>query len=89
MGREGPGPQAEPRSYRTAYAGLFLGVGRVLLWGDLAGAGVRRRISTQSLVYRRLIPGFRALILAEFFAAGLWIVIDYATGVTGHEIFSF
>jgi hypothetical protein len=40
-------------------------------------------------VYRRLIPGFLALILAEFFAAGLWVVIDYCTDVTGHEIFSF
>lgn len=40
-------------------------------------------------IYRRLIAGFLALILAEFFAAGLWVVIDYRTGVTGHEIFSF
>lgn len=40
-------------------------------------------------IYRRLISGFLALILAEFFAAGLWVLIDYGTGVTGHEIFSF
>jgi len=40
-------------------------------------------------IYRRLIAGFLALILAEFFAAGLWVVIDSCTGVTGHEIFSF
>jgi len=39
--------------------------------------------------YRQLRPGFLGLILAEFFSAGLWVVIDYFTGVTGHEIFSF
>jgi len=40
-------------------------------------------------IYRQMIPGFLALILAEFFSAGLWVVVDYFTGVTGHEIFSF
>lgn len=40
-------------------------------------------------VYQRLVPGFLGLILAEFAAAGLWVLIDLFTGVRGHEIFSF
>ncbi|MCE5240299.1 hypothetical protein LLH23_17685 [bacterium] len=40
-------------------------------------------------VYRRLLPGFLGLVLAEFTAAGLWVVVDCFTGVRGHEVFSF
>lgn len=40
-------------------------------------------------VYRRLLPGFLGLVLAEFAAAGLWVVVDFFTGVRGHEVFSF
>jgi len=40
-------------------------------------------------VYRRLLPGFLGLVLAEFTAAGLWVVVDFFTGVRGHEVFSF
>ncbi len=40
-------------------------------------------------VYQRLLPGFLGLILAEFSAAGLWVVIDLLTGMRKHEIFSF
>jgi hypothetical protein len=39
--------------------------------------------------YRALLPGFLGLVLAEFFAAGLWVAIDAACGVKGHQIFSF
>jgi len=39
--------------------------------------------------YRRLLPGFLALILAEYASAGLWVVIDALCGVHGHEIFTF
>jgi hypothetical protein len=40
-------------------------------------------------VYRRLLPGFLGLVLAEFTAAGLWVVVDLLTGVRGHMVFSF
>jgi len=40
-------------------------------------------------VYRKLLPGFLGLVLAEFFAAGLWVAIDAIAGVRGHQIFSF
>lgn len=40
-------------------------------------------------VYRRLLPGFLGLVLAEFLSAGLWVVIDLLAGMRGHEIFSF
>ena len=40
-------------------------------------------------VYRRLLPGFLGLVLAEFTAAGLWILIDFIAGVRGHLVFSF
>lgn len=40
-------------------------------------------------VYRTLLPGFLGLIFAEFFSAGLWVVVDFITGVKGYEIFSF
>ncbi|MBI2302517.1 MAG: hypothetical protein HYU66_26730 [Armatimonadetes bacterium] len=40
-------------------------------------------------LYRRLLPGFLALILAEYASAGLWVVIDALAGVRGHEIFTF
>jgi hypothetical protein len=39
--------------------------------------------------YRALLPGFLGLVLAEFFSAGLWVAIDAACGVKGHQIFSF
>jgi len=40
-------------------------------------------------IYQRLLPGFLGLVFAEFFSAGLWVIIDLFTGVRGHEIFSF
>lgn len=40
-------------------------------------------------VYRRLLPGFLGLVLAEFAAAGIWILIDFIAGVRGHLVFSF
>jgi hypothetical protein len=40
-------------------------------------------------VYRNLVPGFLGLVLAEFSAAGLWVLVDFCAGVRGHEIFSF
>ncbi|MFQ6099501.1 MAG: DUF6785 family protein, partial [Armatimonadota bacterium] len=39
--------------------------------------------------YRALLPGFLGFVLAEFFAAGLWVIVDAACGVKGHQIFSF
>lgn len=42
-----------------------------------------------SSAYRQAVPGALGLILGEFFSAGLWVVIDLAAGVRGHEIFSF
>lgn len=40
-------------------------------------------------LYRKLLPGFLALILAEYVSAGLWVMIDAIAGVRGHEIFTF
>jgi hypothetical protein len=40
-------------------------------------------------VYRQVLPGALGLILGEFVSAGLWVLIDLAAGVRGHEIFSF
>ena len=40
-------------------------------------------------IYRKLIPGFMGLVLAEFVSAGLWVIVDGLTGVRGHEVFSF
>jgi hypothetical protein len=40
-------------------------------------------------IYRNLLPGFLGLIFAEFFSAGLWVVVDLITGVKGYQIFSF
>jgi len=42
-----------------------------------------------SAVYRQVLPGAFGLILGEFVSAGLWVLIDFAVGVRGHEIFSF
>ena len=39
--------------------------------------------------YRRLLPGFLALILAEYASAGMWVLIDAICGLRGHEIFTF
>jgi len=38
-------------------------------------------------IYRRLRPMFVGLILGEFSAAAVWLVIDYFTGMRGHNIF--
>jgi hypothetical protein len=35
------------------------------------------------------MPGFLGLVLAEFTAAGLWVVVDMLAGVRGHQVFSF
>lgn len=40
-------------------------------------------------LYKALLPGFLAFVLAEFFSAGLWVAIDAICGVRGHQIFSF
>ncbi len=40
-------------------------------------------------LYRRLLPAFLGCILAEFLSAGLWVIVDFFTGVRGHVIFSF
>lgn len=40
-------------------------------------------------IYQKLVPGFLGLILGEFSAAGVWVLIDVLTGKRGHEIFSF
>ncbi len=37
--------------------------------------------------YRRLRPMFIGLILGEFSAAAVWLIIDYFTGTRGHDIF--
>jgi len=38
-------------------------------------------------LYRQLRPFFLGLILGEFMAAGVWLLIDYALGVRMHTIF--
>jgi len=38
-------------------------------------------------IYRRLRPAFVGLILGEFSAAAVWLIIDYHTGMQGHNIF--
>jgi len=40
-------------------------------------------------IYRKLIPGFMGLVLAEFLSAGMWVIVDALGGVRGHEVFSF
>ncbi|MGQ9731806.1 MAG: DUF6785 family protein [Candidatus Zipacnadales bacterium] len=40
-------------------------------------------------LYRKLLPGFLGLVLAEFVSAGIWVPIDALCGVRGHQIFSF
>ena len=39
--------------------------------------------------FRAARPAFLGLVLGEFVAAALWIVIDTATGVRGHRMFLF
>jgi len=39
-------------------------------------------------VYRTMLPLFLGLILGEFTSAGLWVIIDALTGITGHVIFN-
>ncbi len=39
--------------------------------------------------YRRCLPAALGLILGEFFAGGLWVIVDFAIGMRDHEIFSF
>ncbi len=38
--------------------------------------------------YRLMLPFFLGLILGEFTSAGLWVIIDGLTGITGHVIFN-
>jgi len=38
-------------------------------------------------IYRKLRPMFVGLILGEFSAAAVWLIIDYFTGMRGHNIF--
>jgi hypothetical protein len=40
-------------------------------------------------IYRRFLPAALGLIFGEFFSGGLWVLIDFCTGMKGHEIFSF
>lgn len=40
-------------------------------------------------LYRRLLPGFLGLIMAEYLSANLWTVINTLTGRPGPEIFVF
>jgi hypothetical protein len=37
--------------------------------------------------YQVARPGFLGMVLGEFAAAGLWIIIDSITGVRGHRFF--
>ena len=39
-------------------------------------------------IYRKMLPFFLGLILGEFVSAGLWVIIDGLTGITGHIIFN-
>ncbi len=39
-------------------------------------------------IYRAMLPFFLGLILGEFVSAGLWVIIDGLTGITGHVIFN-
>lgn len=39
--------------------------------------------------YRRYIPAALGLIFGEFFAGGMWVMVDFLTQMRGHEIFSF
>ena len=39
-------------------------------------------------IYHKLLPFFLGLILGEFFSAGIWVIIDGLTGITGHVIFN-
>jgi len=39
-------------------------------------------------IYRKMLPLFLGLILGEFVSAGLWVIIDGLTGITGHVIFN-
>jgi hypothetical protein len=38
-------------------------------------------------LYRRTRPFFLGLILGQFFCAGLWLIIDYLTGMTDNNIY--
>ncbi|MBT5873473.1 MAG: hypothetical protein HOH43_08650, partial [Candidatus Latescibacteria bacterium] len=38
--------------------------------------------------YKLMMPFFLGLILGEFGSAGLWVIIDGLTGITGHVIFN-
>ena len=38
--------------------------------------------------YRAMLPLFLGLILGEFVSAGMWVIIDGLTGITGHVIFN-
>lgn len=38
--------------------------------------------------YRLMLPFFLGLILGEFTSAGLWVIIDGLTNITGHVIFN-
>ena len=38
--------------------------------------------------YRLMLPFFLGLILGEFTSAGLWVIVDGLTGITGHVIFN-
>ncbi len=55
------------------------------LVGWTAKASVMKYGSVKT--YRRLRPFFLGLVLGEYSAAGLWLVIDAITGRTGHRVF--
>ena len=38
-------------------------------------------------LFRKLRPFFLGLILGQFVAAGIWLVIDYVVGMTGNTVF--
>lgn len=39
-------------------------------------------------IYRKLLPGFLGLVLGEFVSIGIWSLVDFFTGVTGHQVMS-
>ena len=60
------------------------------LWFSIALAWLLKLLAMKyggPSLFRRARPFFFGLIIGQFFIAGLWLIIDFFTGMTDNEVF--
>ena len=60
------------------------------LWFSIALAWLLKLVAMKyggPSLFRRARPFFLGLIIGQFFIAGLWLIIDFFTGMTDNVVF--